>query len=531
MDMIGSLGVPLSFIALAIAVLSLGMFFARNYKKVPPNRVLVIYGGKRKGADRFVTAGGVFIWPVVNAVKELSLKVFQVETKVEHTPNKDGVLVSVDAVSNVKISSDPEVLAGAAERLLGTPETELEKLCRTTLEGILRQIVGTLTVEEIVRNRESLAQAVAGSAHTELGKLGFTLDNFVVTKISDKEGYIDALGKRRTAEVKRDAEIGEAEAKREADEKSSAAKFSGEKAKLDNDARIAEAQRDLDLKKASFKRETEAADAEADMAKKLKTEEINRTLKEREVAVKEAETIANIRVAEQEVQRKEKELEATEIKPAEAKKRAAVIEAEGQTVAKVLQAEADKKVTVAKAEADKVKLAAEGEGHAAAEAAQRKQIGEAEAASIRARGEAEGASIQARVIAEALGLQKKNEALASMSDAAKLIVVLERLPEIIEKLGEAGKKVVGSAFEHVGAGLSRIDSLNIVDMGGGNGNGHSPVARYAMTIPEIVFGFVQKARALGVNLDELFKPLGIDVEKLMGQLGKPGANALEQAEK
>ena len=526
MDIIGSLGVPLAVIALAMGVLATLIFFARNYKKVPPNLVLVIFGGKQ---NRFVTGGGVFIWPVINSVKELSLRVFQVDVKVENAPNKDGVSISVDAVANVQISSDQEILAGAAERLLDLKEEELERLCKTTLEGINRQIVGTLTVEEIVRDRERIQQSVVSSAHAELTKLGFALVNFVFTKVTDKEGYIEALGKKRTAEVKRDAAIGEADAKRESDEQSSTAKFAGEKAKLDNDAKTAEAQRDLDLKRAGFKQETETAAAVADMAKQLKTEELNRGLKERQIAVKETEVIANIRVAEQEVTRKERELEATVLKPAEAKKRADIITAEGEAQAKVLQADADKKVVVAKAEADKVRLASEGEGRATASAAEKREFGLAEATVTEAKGKADGASIEARVVAEALGLKKKNEALAEMSDAARLIVILDRLPQIIEELGAAGEKVVGSAFEHVGAGLSRIDNINIVDMGGGNGNGNSPVMRFAMTIPEIVFGVVQKARAMGVDLDELLKPLGVDVNKLVAQLGAAVHNTADGA--
>ncbi len=490
MGFIGSLGVPLSIVALAIGVLATLMFFARNYKKVPPNLVLVIFGGKN---NRFVTGGGVFIWPVVNSVKELSLRVFQVDVKVENAPNKDGVSISVDAVANVQISSDPTVLAGAAERLLDLKEAELEKLCKTTLEGINRQIVGTLSVEEIVRDRERIQQSVVSSAHAELTKLGFALVNFVFTKVTDKEGYIEALGKKRTAEVKRDAAVGEAEAQRESDEKSSAARFTGEKAKLDNDARIAEAKRDLDIKKAGFKAETETADARAGLARQVTEAEIREDLTRKTVAIDEARVKAEIGVATQEIERKKKELEATVIAPAEAAKTAAV---------------ANKDAIIATAEGQKVKLTNEGQGQAAAEAA-----------SIEFKGRAEGIAISAKLLAEAAGLDAKNKALAGMSEAAKLIVVLERLPEIISQLGLAGEKVVGSAFEHVGAGLSRIDNINIVDMGGGGNNGQSPVARFAMTIPEVVFGVVQKARAMGVDLDELLKPLGVDVNKLVAQLG------------
>lgn len=532
--MLEGLGVPFSIVALAVGALSIVVFVLRNYRKCPPNEVLVVYGGKSGTKARFVAGGGTFVMPVFKAFKTLILRVFPVEVKVQSTPNKDGVKISVDAVANVKISSDATILQNAAERLLDAKPEELKQLAVQTLEGILRQIVGTLSVEDIVRDRERLQQAVTASAHGALQNLGFTLDTFVIKEISDKEGYIDAMGKKKTAEVKRDAEIGEAEAKRDATLKASEARRLGEAARLSNEEQIAEAERDLALKKATIKVETETADAQANLARQLKEAEINEGLVKKTVAIEEARIKAQIGVADQEIQRRERELQATVLKPAEAERTAAVVRAEGEANAKVLQANADKLVMVARAEADKVRLAAEGEGHAAAEAAQKKQIGEAEAAAVRARGEAEAKATEAKLLAEALGLLKKNEALAQMGESAKLILILDRMPHIIETAGEAAKKAIGSAFEHVGAGLSRIDSLHIVDMGGngyGNGNGSSPVARYAMAIPEIVFGMIQKAKALGVNLDELLKPLGIDTEKLVGQLGVSGVKVLEHAEK
>lgn len=520
--MLAGLGVPFAIVALALGVLSIIVFVARNYRKCPPNEVLVVYGGKSGTKERFVTGGGTLVMPILKSYKTLPLKVFQVEVKVKEAPNKDGVKITVDAVANVKISSDPEVLSAAAERLLGSDPAILQTLCASTLEGILRQIVGTLTVEEIVRDREKLQQEVVKGAHTELRKLGFTLDNFVVKEITDKEGYIDAMGKKRTAEVKKDAEIGEAEAKREATVKASEARRLGETARLQNEEQIAEAERNLALKKAAIKAETETADAQANLAKQLKEAEINEGLVKKTVAIEEARIKAQIGVADQEIQRKERELQATVLKPAEAERTATVVRATGEADAKVLQANADKLVMVARAEADKVRLAAEGEGHAAAEAAQKEKIGLAEAAAVRAKGEAEGAAISAKLLAEAEGLRKKNEALAQMSDSAWRYLVLDKLPPIIETAGEAAEKAIGSAFEHVGAGLSRIDSIRIVDMGGnGNGNGHSPVSRFALAVPDIVFGMMERAKALGVNLEEILKPFGIDSGKLLGEFGKP----------
>lgn len=516
--MLGGLGVPLAIIALAVGVLSIVVFVARNYKKCPPNTVFVITGPKK---SRFVTGGATFIKPILETWQVMHLKTFQVEVRVEDTPNVDGVPVTVDAVANLKISSEESVLKSASERLLGMNSQEMESICKKTLEALLRQIVGRLSIESIVKEREKISQETLGTAHGELSKLGFQLDNFAFTKVTDKNGYIEAMGKKKTAEVKKDAEIGEAEAKRDATLKASDARRQGEAARLENEEKIAEAERNLSLKRAAIKTETETAEAQASLARQLKEAEINEGLVKKTVAIEEARIKAQIGVADQEILRKDRELQATVLKPAEAERTAAVVRAEGEANAKVLQANADKLVMVARAEADKVRLAAEGEGRAAAEAAQKRQVGEAEADAVRARGEAEARASEAKLLAEALGLLKKNEALAQMGESAKLILILDRMPHIIETAGVAAEKAIGSAFEHVGAGLSRIDSLHIVDMGGngGNGNGHSPVSRYALAIPDIVFGMMERAKALGVNLEELFKPFGIDAEKLIGQLG------------
>jgi flotillin len=515
-------GLPIVVIGLLIAALSTFVAFARNYRKCPPNKVLVVFGRKHKGKDqemrgyRLITGGSAFVLPLFEDFTYIGLETFSVESSVSDTPNKDGVPVTVEATANIKVSSDPERLAAAVERMLGKTTQEIHTMLKTTLDGLLRQIIGTLTVEDIVRNREKLAQEVLSGAQTELNKLGFQIDVFVVNKVDDKEGYIKALGARRTAEVKRDAEIAKAEADRESVVKSSAAKQEAETARLAADERIAQANRDLDLKKAAFKKETQTAQAEADMAKALKDAEIDRELRQRKVAAEEAETKAKIALAEQEAQRTEKELVAKTIKPAEANSRAATITAEGNASAAVKQAEAIK----AQAEAEKQRLTLEGEGRAAAEAARTRQIGSAEASAAEARGKAEGEAIKAKLLAEAEGLTAKNEALTHMSDAARMIIILEHLPQIIDNLGEAGQKVVGSAFEHIGAGISRIDSIHIIDLGNGhNGSGNDPVSNFALNVPKTVFGVLAQAKALGLDFGDLLERLGLSKESFEGLLG------------
>lgn len=525
--MLGALGFPIIMVGLALGVFSVILVFARNFKKCPPNMALVVYGRKRKDGTgfRLITGGSALVIPLLENYTFIPLGTISIAASVTDTPNIDGVPVSVEATANVKVSSDRTRLAAAVERMLGKRPEEISEMLKITMDGLLRQIIGTLTIEAIIKEREKLAQQVLSGATTELNKLGFEIDVFVVNKVSDKGGYIESLGAKRTAEVKRDAAIAQAEATKEATVKSSLAKQQGESARLAAEQQIAEANRDLSLKQAAFKKETETAQAEAEMARALKTAEVDKDLRRRRVEAEASETQARIALAEQEAARTEKELQSTVIRPAEAQARAAVVTAEGNASAAIRQADA----TRATAEAEKSKLTFEGEGHAAAEAAQRRMLGlaeadanrargEAEGAAIRAKGEAEGAAILARLGAEAEGLQKKNDAMARMSPEALRIIVLERLPQIIDEVGEAGQKIVGAAFEPVGAGLSRIDNVNIVDLGGSNGNGEGGIAKFAGSIPEVVFGALTRAKALGMDVDGILEKLGVPKGALTGLL-------------
>ncbi|MEK9173345.1 MAG: SPFH domain-containing protein [Patescibacteria group bacterium] len=530
---LGGLFIPVMIIAVGIAFLSVAMMVARNYKKCPPNQAMILTGRKRKVSDgqsgtveqgfRTVVGGAALRMPLLERIDYMSLSVFQSEFSVQKTPNVDGVAVNVDAVANLRISSQPNILAIAVSQLLGKTPEEIEIICKNTLEAQLRQIVGTLTIEDMVRDREKISQQVVNVAKPELEKTGIELVNFNIKGISDALGYIEALGKTKTAQVKRDAEIGEAEAQRESTIKASTARREGEEKKLENDQAIEQAKRDLEVKKADLKVEVDTAQAKAELAGALAKADLQKDLKAREASVDAANARARIEVAEEEAKWAEKKLVTEKIRPAEAEKQASIIKAEGEQQASVIKAEGDKQAAVIKAEATKATAEAEksrlqfvGEGEALAEAALKRELGLAEAEVVQKKGEAEGAAIQAKLLAEAMGLLKKQEALAQMTPAARTVIILEMLPQIIEHAGDAGEKIFAAMFEQVGAGLARIDSVHMVDLGGGNGNGNGPVANFAMNIPKIVFGALQQLKALGINVDEIFGKLGINMDDLIG---------------
>src|SRR5512136_2909554 len=274
-SMLGDVSFLLLPIIVVIVLLSLmiaAALFSRNYLKVPPNIVAVLSGRKRKLADgrvvgyRMVRGGAALKIPLLEKVDYLSLNVMTIPLEIKRAYTLKGVPVSVKAVANVKIRSDETSLHAAAERFLGMTHDAMQRVIFQTLEGHLRSILGTLTVEEINSDRQSFAQKLTSEAAADLEKMGLGVDVLTIQEVSDEEEYLNALGKRRTAEVKRDATIGEAEAMRDSKIKSAQALQEGEKARFTADAEIAQSQRDFAIRQAQYQAEIETQKARAAQA-------------------------------------------------------------------------------------------------------------------------------------------------------------------------------------------------------------------------------------------------------------------------
>jgi flotillin len=487
-----------SLLALLIAM----MIISKNYIKVPPNEAAVFSGRKRKLSDgrivgyRLVRGGAALRIPLLEKVDYLSLNVITIPLEIRRAYTLKGVPVSVKAVANVKIRSDDVSLQAAAERFLGMSQQEVQRVIFQTLEGHLRAILGTLTVEEINNDRQSFAQKLTSEAALDLERMGIGVDVLTIQEISDEEGYLDALGKRRTAEVKRDAQIGEAEATRDSKINASRAMQEGEKVKLESEANIAFAQRELEVKRAQFQGEVETERARADQAGPLSSAKARQSVVAEEVRIEKIRTEERISVEEQEVKRKERELEATVIKPADAERTAAVLRAEAAKQAAILEAEGRKAALIAIAEAEQERLRQEGMGRASAIEAE----GKAEAAKIEATGLAQAKAIEAQGIAEANAILKKAEAWKQFNESARLQTILEKLPNILE--------ASAPVFSAVASPLGNIDKVVMIEQG--NGNGASGINRFASTAPSVVFGFLQQLEALGINVPNLIAQLGID---------------------
>jgi flotillin len=492
----------------AIALLIALSRFSKNYVKVPPNAVAIFSGRKHKLPDgrlvgyRMVRGGAAFRWPLLEQVDYLSLNVFTIPLEIKRAYTLKGVPISVKAVANVKIKSDDLSLAAAAERFLGMTHDQIQKVIFQTLEGHLRSILGTLTVEEVNSDRQSFAQKLTSEAALDLERMGIGVDVLTIQDISDEEGYLDALGKKRTAEVKRDGTIGEAEATRDSKIKSALAMQEGEKAKFDADANISAAQRDFQVKQAQYQAEIETEKARAAQAGPLAEAKAKQAVVAEEVRVERARTQEEIAVQEQEVLRRQKELEATVIKPAEAERQAAIVRAEAKKQAAILEADGQKTAQIAMAEAQQQKLRQEGLGRAAAVEAE----GRAEAAKIEAMGLAQARAIEAQGVAEAQAILKKAEAWRQFNDAAKLQTLLEKLPSVLQ--------ASAAVFGAVAAPLGNIDKVVVIEQGNGaGGDSTGGIGRIARTGPALVFSLLQQLQALGLDVPSVLAQLGVEGEK------------------
>lgn len=531
--MIGGLVIPIVVVVLALVFFAALISLAKNYIKVPPERAAVIYGrkqkiktedGERERGFRLVRGGAALVLPFFEKASWLELGLMTIPLTVQKVPSKDGVPVNVDAIANVKIGSNEDSLEKAAEQFGGRSSDEIETTIRETMEGHLRAIVGQLTPEELYQDRQKFSQEVQKAATEDIASMGFEIVTFPVKDVRDSEGYIEALGKRRVAEVKKDAAIGEANADREKMQKTSEAIREGKEAELKNQEAVAEAERNLALKKAQFKKETDTAEAEAAQAGPLAEAQAIKDVKRAQVAAEEAETEARIGLAEKEAQRKEKELVYTVIKPAEATKQQKIIEAQAEETSATHKSKAIREL----ADAQREKLEKEGLGTAAA----LKSKGEAEADATKAKLLADAEGKKADLLAEAEGKEKLAAALAKLDQTGKLLQVLEELPKVSESLGNAFAKALGpdglaNVFGQIAAPMGNIDEIKILDMGNSK-DGNNVVSRMANVGPDIVFNVLSKAKVLG--LDAMLKRFGISsslVDEFMSNLKDDPQGALE----
>ncbi|SDK41820.1 flotillin family protein [Natronincola ferrireducens] len=443
-----------------IVLLILGILLM--WKRVSQDKALVITGLKK----RVISGGGGFVVPLLERTDKISLENMKIEVRTDGALTEQGVDIKADGVAVLKVKSDKESILSAVEQFNTGHEARTIEVIKDTakdvLEGKLREIISKMSVEEIYKDREKFASQVQEVAALDLADMGLEIKAFTIRDIKDDNGYLIALGKKRIAEVKRDAEIAEAESKKETKIKTAEANKQGEQARLISETQIAEASKEKELKVQAYRKDQETEKAKADLAYEIEASKVQQEVEKEKMQVQIVRKQKEIELAEQEALRRERELEATIKKQAEAEK----YSSERRT-----DAAKYKEIQDAQASAESIKL----RGMASAEAK-------------RAEGMAEVDIIREKGKAEAEAMMKKAEAFKQYNDAAITQMIIEKLPEIAKAIAEP---------------LSKTEKIVIVDSGNGEGKGAAKVSGY---ITDIMASLPETVNALtGTDLTQILK--------------------------
>jgi flotillin len=491
-----------------IVLLAILMGITAMWKKVPQDKALVVTGLKK----RVITGGGGLIVPMFERTDRISLENMKIEVRIDGALTEQGVEIYVDGVSVVKVKSDALSILQAMEQFNTGNENRtidaVKNTVRDVLEGKLREIISKLTVEEIYKDREKFASEVESTASVSLAEMGLEIKVFTIRDISDKNKYLESLGKRQIAYVKKEASIAEAEAMKESTIKTTIAMREGEEAKLAAQTLIAEAEKEKELKVQAYRREQEIARAAADNAYEIEANRVRKEVTETAMQVEIIRKQKEIDLAQQEAMRTEQELEATVKKKADADLYMNQQSAEAQKFREIRDAEARAQSiqleSRAKADASKIQVLAEAEARAQAITLE----GKAKADTTRLQGMAEVDVIREKGIAEANAMAKKAEAYKMYNDAAVTQMIIEKLPEIANS---------------VAAPLAKTEKIVIVDNGGSsNGGSASGAAKVTGYVTDIISQLPETVKALtGIELSEVIKG------KLAPASGAPDNNATQ----
>ena len=396
-----------------------------------PSEALIVSGVFHGENPKVVVGGRTIIVPGFQTVQQLPLNTHTLVLESKTIYTSQGVPISVTGIAQVKINAEhDEMLRLAAEQFGSKTEKEIKQILTETFEGHQRAIMGAMTVEQIIQDRKLFAHHVYEAASKDVVKLGMKIVSYTIKDITDEVGYLHALGVSRTAQVQRDARIGEAEARKDTLIAASKAQEQEMDSKLSNDTGIARAKRDFDLKKAMYDVEVNTAKAEAEKAYELQAAAIQQKIKEQEIQIRVVERQQQIEIQEQEIQRKERELESKIKKPAEAEKYRLEKIAEANRLKAVLEAEA-------------------------------------EAEAITLKGESEAFATEAKATAEAEQMAKKADAWKEYKKAALVEMMMQVLPKVAAEVAAPLSKVdrvtmVADANGEIGASRLTDEVLSIV---------------------------------------------------------------------
>src|SRR5579875_2133834 len=417
---------------LVLTLLALMMLTATLFRKAGPHEALIVYGMR---GTRIVKGQGTVIFPMIESFRQLSLQLMSFDVAPQQDLyTKQGVAVTVEAVAQIKVKSDPESIQTAAEQFLTKSDQDREGLIRLVMEGHLRGIIGQLSVEQIVKEPEMVGDRMRGTCADDMSKMGLEVISFTIKEVRDKNEYITNMGRPDVARIKRDADVATAEAERDTAIRRAEAMRAAAVAKARADqervlaealslAAQAEAQRDLEIKKAQYVEGVKRQQAQADKAYDIQSNIMQQQVTVEEVKVRQVQKEQEVKVQEAEILRHEKELIATVLKNAEI--------------------ERQRIETLAEASRRKVMMEAEGS-----------------AAATRAQGEADADIILRKGEAEAKAMNVKAEAYQEWNQAAVVDKLITGLPEVVRAMA---------------APLSNIDKITIISTGDGDAAGMNKI--------------------------------------------------------
>ena len=424
-------------IGIIIAVIFLlGVLVAVSYVKCPPDMVYIISGLRKK--PRIIIGKATLRVPFFERVDKLTLELIQIDVRTHNVPTTDFINVDVDAVANVRIPNDPELIQVAARHFLNQKSDYIAKNVKEVLEGNMREIIGQMNLVSLVNDKQLFSQKIQENAKDDIKNIGLEIVNLNVQNCTDDNEAIINLGIDNLVKIQKTAKIAKAQAEKEVKVAEAAADEEGARARAEADAKIAEQQKNLQIKKAEYKIEQDKKKADADAAYEIQKAIQQKTINENAVAAEVARTEKTTELKQKEVALKEQSLEAEVKKVADAERYAAEVQAEVDKIRAVKAAEAEAEARIARADAEKEANIKEAEGIRA------KLQAEADGKKAILLAEAEG--VRAKAVAEAEGIEKKAEAQKKMGEASIVEMIMNALPQVAKE---------------VSAPLSSVDSITM----------------------------------------------------------------------
>ena len=476
--------IPMSaVIAIVVIVVLLLVIAMCGYVKAPPDTAYIISGIKKK-PKVLIGRAGIKI-PFLERKDTLLLKQISIDIKTGgYVPTKDFIGVDIDAVAKVKVDTSEEGILKAQRNFLNMKERDFVVALTDSLQGNLREIIGTIELRELNTDRKKFGDEVQEKAQVDMKSLGIQIISCNIQRIEDEKGLINALGQDNMSKIQKDASIAKANAERDVAVAQAEAAKEANDAKVVSDLAIAQRNNELDIKRSELKVQADIKRAEADAAYEIQKQEQAKTIETQAVNVQIARAEREAELKQKEVIVRQQELSAQIERQADAEKYKAEKDAEAKLVQRQRQAEAEKYEQEKAAEAQKAKADAT------------RYAAEQEAAGIKAKGVAEAEAIRAKGLAEAEAMEKKAEAYRKYNGAAVIEMMVKILPEMAAEVAKP---------------LASIDKVNIY--GGGSGSDGSGVSQISGNMPVVMKQvFDTMTEATGVDFTEIMRASTYDAK-------------------